>query len=491
MKKIKPGVLILFLMPFFLISCDKINDLINDDKVPDDIMGLENVGCGYDVFDKYADVLSIKASILDADQMNAAGILDFKKIEKGVFRTASGTTIDEYAASMSNTTKLSGEYKFFSGAVETNFSSSKYMYSEYSFATVQSLINKYGIRVGLNYSGDDLKQYLTTKARQDINNDQLSPSALFGMYGTHCVTGLVLGGRLDFSVSADMSKVNSTKSIKVFAEASFKSAFASASVSNEYVSDEEMSQFRSTEERRLEIYGGAAEYGQNIINDSDYQAWVSSIADNYVFCDFQEDGLIPIWEFCDSQTRKDALMAGFETWATEHSIETGTMPKNCILDLMVRTSSRWENLPETLEGGYVRINQDLNQGAGGDYIALYVKVGLDNDPNQLPVNKIFIQNTSDGEGRDSGSTKIDVDLNKGAGGDYLYLCYTRGKDHIIRAIDLLNQSGNTHSYSPRSVTTGQTWLWVMQQNYPNDRQDLNEDAGGNYIYLGYTYDKVN
>ena len=85
MKNFKPGILILFLMPFLLISCDMINDLLNTGKVPDDIMGMENVGCGYDVFDKYADVLSIKAAILDADLMNAAGILDFKKIEKAVW----------------------------------------------------------------------------------------------------------------------------------------------------------------------------------------------------------------------------------------------------------------------------------------------------------------------------------------------------------------------------------------------------------------------
>jgi hypothetical protein len=491
MKNFKPGMLILFLMPFLLISCDKINDLLNTGKVPDDIMGMENVGCGYDVFDKYADVLSIKAAILDADLMNSAGILDFKKIEKGVFRTVSGTSIDEYTSSMSNTTNLSGSYKFFSGAVETNFSSGKYRYSEYSFATVQSLINKYGIRVGLNYTAEDLKQYLTTKARQDINNDQMAPATLFSMYGTHAVTGLVLGGRLDFSVSADMSKVTTTKGIRVFAEASFEATFASASVSNEYVSSEEMSQFRSTEEKRLEVYGGAAEYGQNIINDNDYQAWVSSIAANYVFCDFQEDGLMPIWDFCDSQTRRDALKAGFETWAADHSIETSTMPKNCILDLTVRTSSRWENLPETLEGGYVRIGADLNQGAGGDFVAIYALVGLDNSTQWVPINKIYIQNTSDGEGQEAGTTRDGTDLNKGAGGDYLYLCYTRGREHIVRAIDVFNQSSGSHQYSPRSLTTGQTWLWVMQQNNGNDRQDLNEDAGGDYIYLGYTYDKVN
>ncbi len=88
--------------------------------------------------------------------------------------------------------------------------------------------------------------------------------------------------------------------------------------------------------------------------------------------------------------------------------------------------------------GYERINQDLNEGAGGDYIWLAVS----RDPAYgSPVRGIMVHNPSHGtqtyleysnmavyegvyqEARtpEGGS----VDLNKGAGGDYIYLFFAR------------------------------------------------------------------
>lgn len=464
-------------------SCETFNDLFNSDDVPDDIRGAENLGAGYDVFDNYADVLDLKAKVLDFNKMEADGMIEYKPIEKGVFKTVSGTSIDEYAESLNTTTKLSGSYRYFSGAVETNFSQSSYSKTRHSFATVQSQINKHGLRVAPNYRAEDLIPYLTEKADEDINNPDMDPSQLFISYGTHCVTGLILGGRLDYSVTADMSKVNSSKSIKVFAEASFDAMFASASASNETVTESEMSSFREHMEKRLEIYGGAAEYGQNIINDNDYTAWINSIGENYIFCEFQDKGLIPIWDFCTDDTRKTEIEEAFADWAEQRQLHIGDEVFECIVDLQVLRADRWDDLPTTLEGGFKRMHHDLNEGAGGDFIALYYKLGYSNHPGG-PINKVYTQNPSDGEGMSDGHF-INVDLNDGAGGDYIYLIYQRGTDHPITGI-VIEDGGNAW-YSDGCGPTN-TFYWVMQQNEPAQRQDLNEGAGGNYIYLGYTYD---
>lgn len=478
-------MILIGLLPCLLLSCETINDFFNKGEIPEDIKGTENLGAGYDVFDNYADVLSLKAKILDVEAMDADGLIEYKTIDKGVFKTISGESIDEYASSLNTTTKLDGSYRFFSGSIETNFSQDRYQQTQHSFATVQSLVNKHGIRVGPNYHAVDLIPYLTAKAKEDINDPNYSGENLFAAYGTHCVTGLILGGRLDYSVTADMSKVESSKSIAVFAEASFDAMFASASASNSTVSSEEMASFNQQKEKRLEIYGGAAEYGQNIINDNDYSAWINSISTNYIFCDFQDQGLIPIWEFCDDATRKAELEESFDTWAEERQIIIGEQIVQCIVDLKVLTAGRWDDLPETLEGGYKIIGHDLNSGAGGDYIALYYKLGASNIEGG-PINEIFIQNTSDGEGI-NGGTKIDVDLNKGAGGDFIYLVYKRGAERPITGIAI--EDGD--KWYSDGCNSQNTFYWVMEQNNPSTKQDLNEGAGGNYIYIGYTYDRVN
>jgi hypothetical protein len=64
---------------------------------------------------------------------------------------------------------------------------------------------------------------------------------------------------------------------------------------------------------------------------------------------------------------------------------------------------------------------------------------------------------------------IDQDLNKGAGGDYIYLCYSKGGTNTpITDLQVTSSGGSGNR-------CGVGWEW-----YP---QDLNKGAGGDYIYL--------
>ena len=103
-------------------------------------------------------------------------------------------------------------------------------------------------------------------------------------------------------------------------------------------------------------------------------------------------------------------------------------------------------------GGWTKIDQDLNAGAGGDYIYLYVK------PPVLNNLKVISGDHSCG----SGWTKLDQDLNAGAGGDYIYLCVKGPVKNNLKVI-----SGD-HS-------CGSGWTKIDH--------DLNAGAGGDYIYL--------
>ena len=71
--------------------------------------------------------------------------------------------------------------------------------------------------------------------------------------------------------------------------------------------------------------------------------------------------------------------------------------------------------------GYEKIEADLNAGAGGEYIYLCYS----QDPNEgEPIKELAV--VAAGNPRVSaplGYTKLKTDLNQGAGGPYIFLCY--------------------------------------------------------------------
>lgn len=117
--------------------------------------------------------------------------------------------------------------------------------------------------------------------------------------------------------------------------------------------------------------------------------------------------------------------------------------------------------------GWVKINKDLNAGAGGAY--LYFAYELSG--SHLPLtNIIFLLDPS--QEVPPTYIKIPLDLNKGAGGKYIYAAYTRAPDAgaSIQSLDvLLSDDSGAEPQKP----------W---QRYDTD---LNMGAGGKYVYLNH------
>ena len=124
--------------------------------------------------------------------------------------------------------------------------------------------------------------------------------------------------------------------------------------------------------------------------------------------------------------------------------------------------------------GWTKIDKDLNAGAGGEYLYFAYEEG-DNRRRALTGIKIIV-------GKDQPTpykyTKIDVDLNRGAGGKYIYAAYTRAPlspdngiaDSPIVALDVSVTDGPEPDASRH-------WVWLPQ--------DLNDGAKGKYVYLVY------
>jgi hypothetical protein len=158
---------------------------------------------------------------------------------------------------------------------------------------------------------------------------------------------------------------------------------------------------------------------------------------------------------------------------------------------------------------YVKRDTDLNAGAGGDFIYLCLHyasqatagdstlTGLDDYVGPLP--PVFAcSNTS------SGPTQVPVDLNAGAGGDYVYLCYYTkavndpmpdGERAALRDVDFvvsdsvlgLGTEGVQEACDNVFQDVSDGTVSGVVDSFPDDMNTL---AGGEYIYpctLNYDY----
>ncbi|MBN1418692.1 MAG: hypothetical protein JXP34_07930 [Planctomycetes bacterium] len=448
------------------------------------------LGRGYDVLGAYANRVEVKEPILDIGLLRRDGRIESIPIESSDFRSITGTNIDTYSSSLMQSCNLSGSYQGFSGAIRQSFSESRYTSTEYSYATVNILIHKWANLITDRLDTDSLKAYLTDTFRQRLNDPAYSSETLFETYGTHCMTGVITGARLDYNISARTSDISGNKSIGVYVEASYRSALYGASLDTSVLSEQEYSQYKTSEEKKLRAFGGSSEYAVKIATQDDYDAWLQTIADNPVFCDYYHNSLTPIWEFCEDAGRRTALEEAFGTWGDLRKIVVSAPPKLAILGVVVKNGYLGDDIMENGLRHHVLL-QDLSEGAGGKTIITYAAVGLDNDPAHPPITSILFWDTEDPKTADldTAYTRVSGDLNELAGGDtiFVYVSKDPGKGDPVRAIRTWNLSDGDYRYS-EGASSQQHYIYVP--NTVGAMQDTSEGAGGDTITLQYSKDYI-
>lgn len=472
----------------FLIGCRKVELPGPFDPLdsPDLISGFENLGSGYDVFETFADAYKVKAPLLDVSRLNSDGLIEMKNLEHSTFSTTSGTSISEYTSSLSVSAGLEGSYMYFSGSVKANFNQSRYSYDSYSYATHHSLINKYQLRLPTDWDAIDLKPYLTSQAKTKLNDPSVAASDIFRIYGTHCLTGIVVGGRLDYSVSARTRDIKTGVSIGVYAEASFSKGLGSGSLNTNVINETDYNLYAAHMEKHLEVYGGSSELGQHIINKDDYESWINSVENDLVFCNYTQNGLIPVWYFCDDPARRSALETAYATWATERKISVFPAPRFSILDLRIIEGATAASPYKINNRDYYKLNYDLNYSCGGStpFIWIYYLPGIEND-TITPLAEVATIDISRGESLanlPSGFEIINHDLNRDAGGHTIYLAFRRRNAHSDKLLTGLR----VNTAYTLGTSGSNTWYAVTRGYTSATPQDLNDGAGGAYVYLYYT-----
>lgn len=147
----------------------------------------------------------MKGRVLNVDALNAAQLLVYSPdVQEYRYEETAGQTISEYATQRSASIGLSGSYMFFSAELKTTFTNDTYRRDDYSYASIIERHWKHALKVspGVWGSGTLLRPYLTALARKAIDDADTahgpwSGAEVLAAYGTHVMTGIYVGARLD------------------------------------------------------------------------------------------------------------------------------------------------------------------------------------------------------------------------------------------------------------------------------------------------------
>jgi len=167
-----------------------------------------------------------------------------------------------------------------------------------------------------------------------------------------------------------------------------------------------------------------------------------------------------------------------------------------VRDIVVVEATRDESARNRCPAGYTRVPVDLNQGAGGRWIYLCYSTSGTRTP--IVALALSFSNTSVSTSAGPGvATRIGTDLNTGAGGEWIYLWYTRrGNDLSTVPSGLRGYFAATDNILEITAATSSSagltlpgWMRVegyrAEPPYPSLDPDVNRGAGGKFIYLFY------
>jgi hypothetical protein len=447
------------------------------------IFGAEFIGSGYDIFHRYGSAESIKLPVFDFSKATAFGEYSYQGAGKWSVPQPvhvatigaterdmrSGATIREFSSSLSVDAGLSASFLGFGGEVKANYSSTEWHKSQNYFTDFSFRQSLYSLR--LDTSSSAARALLGTAAKQAIESG--SPDKLFDLYGTHVLSGCVMGGALQQLAVTNVTEYKSTTSIKVAAEASFDWGLLGASANLSVASKAAASEFELASDDNVEVIGGSSPF-QAMAYGSGFEKWTGSIVKAPVMVGFTPNTtwapLTPIWTLASKASRQTVLKNAFADYCKKKAKDIDLFGP-LLAELQV---IHGETSGVTPPGGFKKIDVDLNKGAGGEFMYLCCQQMSKVDMEAKSVKPITDVAIVFGENAaaPAGYTKLGVDLNKSVGGDFIYLCYRRGAfENAIRGLIIVH--GNDGSVMPAKP-------------YVRIAKDLNKGAGGEWIYLCYT-----
>jgi hypothetical protein len=271
------------------------------------------LGYGFDVAGEYANSSASRFAVLDinAFQRDYPTRVEWDLSKKQVGRLVSGENATSYLSKLG--LKLDGTFGFgvFKSTIKASYSSSDAFSSKYVYSSFDLLIQQRRGKLGGGMTL--LKQYLHPAFLFDVQYE--SPEYIVSSYGTHVLTDITLGAKLQVMYRSETTNSQREKASEIGVDASVNKVF-SVSVGLNYSYTEQEAKANFSQSLHYKTIGGdpaksligEVAVGNQVptVNIAGWQA--SSTVANAEMIDFNTETMIPIYEFIDDPVKKQAVI---------------------------------------------------------------------------------------------------------------------------------------------------------------------------------------
>ena len=435
------------------------------------------------------DGIKLSYPIIDTDKLDNEKLIE--RVTENNNNVDGDTMVAEsaqsYSKQLSEKAKIEADIGF-TGSLKTSFKRDYKTQTNTNqrFITTHAILVKENEYI-LGVDADLLADYTTNAFKKNVS--KMTANQLINTYGTHVLTDISLGGRFDINYFYTSSESSVTTNIKASAEASYRNIKGSMT-GNDNETREEVD---SRSEFKVLTYGGSLTVDPSSPEKamSSYKEWSKAVEDgNLAFVNATNN--IPLWDVVanlkdvDNASQKSKeIKKAFDDLveSTKGEFEDPVYAPRYISEILVGYGKKpysAKNMllsKEVLESDIIDL--DLNKGARGEYIYLGYKTTYNKEE---AITDIIAEHYNDSQSKDltydGNKYKIvPVDLNKGAGGKYIYLYYTKDKDDVEPITSIQYNHKGTWQYK-----NGNGYKPIKPYN-KSDALDLNKGAGGDYVWL--------
>jgi len=328
----KKKIYLLLVIVILLTNCKEntteidLNSEISQKSVKQKITGdgkFDLLGFGYDLSTGYLDIGSHEQlQIIDVEklQKERPELFQSNFPDKDTSYSVYGSDFAKWSNGIKSKIDYSGENPiplYYTGTTQMNIDINEYrnVPSKYSYATFFMIktLKEHQIR----HSIEDLRQYLNPHFLSSLNN--LSAEKIVEMYGTHVLTKIKMGGKLEVNYKSTIQENNKEAIVNQGISYEVNRIFDLPTTTTTEFNLKNLNQsvfcyYRTFGgEISKSLFGGITERTQSQkikLND-----WISTInLNNAQMIDIGESGLIPIYKFVTDPVKRNDIKAAVEKY---------------------------------------------------------------------------------------------------------------------------------------------------------------------------------
>lgn len=306
-------------------------------------------------------------------------------------------------------------------------------------------------------------------------------SSFFDKWGTHYISGIIVGGKYVCYMTFQAQGYKSATDI----EAKAKAAYAGFSASAEAKISEAISSLDSRDDIQITAYGGISTAGDwtDLVQ---WQNAVRVRPGACSFYGDDSQGLARIYELVTDAGGRKALEHEWNTYCMANGLALPGVGRavTAVKVACHKDANKARQLAK--EGGFDLIDVDMNTKAGGPFIFVGKKFG-DAETEEPILDIVGVAGKYSNIQPPDGYVKHPTDLNQGVHGDFIYLCSTTdpsGDRGLLLPIrDIGAECSDKEQKALFFKKKGRTPVCEPGGDEP---LDMNRGAGGAFVYLTYT-----